>query len=147
MYKDVGQRYAQYVNRSRERSGTLWEGRFHSCLVQDEVYLLRCYRYVEMNPVRAGLVPRPRAYPWSSHRYNAEGDASELVTPHPVYRALGVDSDERRSAYRALFEVDDGPVAFDEIRVATRRNFVLGDASFRRRMGASFGRPESSIYA
>ena len=74
--KKVAQRYTQFVNRTHGRSGTLWEGRFKSSLIDSEQYLLRCYRYVEMNPVRAGMVDHPGHYPWSSYRHNAMGEPS-----------------------------------------------------------------------
>ena len=73
LMKRLGQRYVQYVNRTYRRSGTLWEGRFRSCLTQDDEYLLRCYRYIELNPVRAGMVSHPAEYPWSSYQVNGQG--------------------------------------------------------------------------
>jgi len=72
LMKHLGQRYVQYINRTYRRSGTLWEGRFKSCLAQDETYVLTCHRYIELNPVRANMVDHPRDYPWSSYRANAE---------------------------------------------------------------------------
>ena len=88
MMKALGQRYVQYVNRTYQRSGTLWEGRFRSCLTQDEVYLLSCMRYIELNPVRAGMVVHPGEYRWSSYRCNAQGEADPLISPHSIYAAL-----------------------------------------------------------
>ncbi len=85
LMKRLGQRYVQYVNRVYQRSGTLWEGRFKSCLTQEEQYVLGCYRYIELNPVRAGMVEHPADYPWTSYRINAQNEKSELVTPHPLY--------------------------------------------------------------
>ena len=73
LMKHLGQRYVQYINRTYRRSGTLWEGRFKSCLAQDETYVLTCHRYIELNPVRANMINHPREYPWSSYRANAEG--------------------------------------------------------------------------
>ena len=89
LMKRLGQRYVQYVNRTYRRSGTLWEGRFRSCLTHEEDYVLRCCRYIELNPVRANMVEHPAAYLWSSYRANAQGEPSTLLTPHPHYRALG----------------------------------------------------------
>ena len=77
--KHLGQRYVQYVNRSYRRSGTLWEGRFRSCLTQSEDYVLACYRYIELNPERAGMVRHPRDYRWSSYQANALGKADFCV--------------------------------------------------------------------
>ena len=98
LMKHLGQRYVQYVNRSYRRSGTLWEGRFRSCLTQSEDYVLACYRYIELNPVRASMVAHPRDYRWSSYRANAEGLADSLITPHIEYLRLGADPQERRAA-------------------------------------------------
>jgi len=103
LMKHLGQRYVQYVNRCYSRTGTLWEGRFRSFLIQSDVYLLTCYRYLELNPVRAGMVEHPRDYRWSSYRNNAEGYRSELLVPHDQYLAIGVGDLERRSGYRAFF--------------------------------------------
>ena len=104
LMKHLGQRYVQYVNRTYQRSGTLWEGRFRSCLAQAEDYVLACYRYIELNPVRADMVRHPREYRWSSYRANAEGRANSLIQPHDLYKRLGRSADSRREAYRGLFK-------------------------------------------
>lgn len=93
--KHLGQRYVQYVNRTYRRSGTLWEGRFRSCLTQKEDYVLTCYRYIELNPVRADMVSHPQDYRWSSYRVNGEGKPSSLLRPHSEYLHLGRDEGER----------------------------------------------------
>jgi putative transposase len=103
LMKRLGQRYVQYVNRTYRRSGTLWEGRFRSCLTGEEGYVLGCCRYIELNPVRANMVAHPGEYPWSSYRSNGQGERSSLVTPHPLYSALGPDDGQRQAAYRELF--------------------------------------------
>lgn len=93
MMKHLGQRYVQYINRTYRRTGTLWEGRFRSCLAQDEGYALACYRYIELNPVRAGMVEHPAEYPWSSYRANAQGERNVVIMPHePVCYAGGFNS-------------------------------------------------------
>ena len=89
LMKHLGQRYVQYINRCYRRSGTLWEGRFRSCLTQSEDYVLACYRYIELNPVRANMVQCPGDYPWSSYRANGDGRANPLLTPHAEYLRLG----------------------------------------------------------
>src|SRR5918999_1325618 len=99
LMRDLGRRYVPYFNSRHERTGTLWEGRFRSCLVQSAHYVLACYRYIEMNPVRAEMVRHPREYRWSSYRANAEGKVDERVSPHEEYRLLGRDPRERREAY------------------------------------------------
>nr|WP_232965940.1 transposase [Pseudomonas palleroniana] len=89
LMKGLGQRYVQYVNRTYQRTGTLWEGRFRSCLVQQDNYVLACYRYIEMNPVRAGMVAHPGNYRWTTYRANAQGEPSSFLSPHVVSRELG----------------------------------------------------------
>jgi putative transposase len=140
LMKHVAQLQTQYVNRTYGRSGSLWEGRFRSSLVQSEDYLLTCYRYVELNPVEAGLAGDPGDYAWSSYRANARGVRTTLVTPHDEYLRLGRDSNERRQAYRALFDVPLDPKRVDEIRAATNGNFALGSKAFRRAISAALGR-------
>ena len=89
LMKHLGQRYVQYFNRTYQRTGTLWEGRFRSCLTQTENYVLACYRYIEQNPVRAGMVKRPQDYRWSSYHANGAGRPDSLITPHDEYINLG----------------------------------------------------------
>jgi putative transposase len=81
LMKRLGQRYVQYVNRTYKRSGTLWEGRYRSSIVQQEKYLFTCQRYIEMNPVRAEMVRHPEEYRWSSYRTNGRGEKSDILTP------------------------------------------------------------------
>ncbi len=140
LMKALGQRYVQYVNRVYRRSGTLWEGRFRSCLVQDERYLLTCQRYIELNPVRAGMVQHPADYPWSSYRANAQGEPNAVLTPHPLYLALGADAAARQQAYRELFRHELEPGMVDAIRQATNGNFVLGDSRFGEQIALALGR-------
>ncbi len=141
LMKNLGQRYVQQVNRVRKRSGTLWEGRFRSSLVQSESYLLTCYRYIELNPVRAGMVAHPRDYPWSSYRVNAEGARNGLVTPHFEYLRLGESRDARHVAYRELVAEQSGDEKTGEIRAATNGGYALGDQSFQAQVGQAVGRP------
>ena len=127
----LGQRYVQYVNKTYRRSGTLWEGRFKSSLVQVADYFLKCHRYIEMNPVRAGMVAHPRDYPWSSYGANAEGGVSRLLTPHAEYLALGATPDARRETYRSLFRTELDPEDLTAIRTAVNGGYALGDERFR----------------
>lgn len=126
----LGQHYVQYFNRRHQRSGTLWEGRFRSCLVDNEQYLLTCQRYIELNPVRAGMVETPEAYPWSSYRANALGADDALLTPHVVYAGLGRHDADRRAAYRYLFLDGLSEQQLTEIRHATNGNRPLGPGAF-----------------
>ena len=127
MMKNLGQRYVQYINRTYERRGTLWEGRFRSCLTLSDSYALACYRYIELNPVRANMVELPIDYRWSSYSANAEGRANSLVTPHSVYLALGTDDLARRRRYRALVQSGLNEDTLNKIRYAINSNTVLGD--------------------
>lgn len=140
LMKALGQRYVQYVNRTYRRSGTLWEGRFRSCLIQDEIYLLACQRYIELNPVRAGMAAHPAEYRWSSYRANAQGEIDALVKTHPLYEALGLDAAARQVAYRELFRHELEPTLVDEIRRATNGNFILGNEHFAMQMSSAIGK-------
>ena len=140
LMKALGQRYVQYVNRVYRRSGTLWEGRFRSCLTQAETYLLACQRYIELNPVRAGMVAHPGEYRWSSYGGNAQDEANSLLTSHPVYAGLGLDATSRQAAYRELFRYELEPGVVDNIRRATNGNFALGDARFAEQIATTLGR-------
>lgn len=132
LMKALGQRYVQYVNRRYGRTGSLWEGRFRSCIVDDEQYLFICQCYVELNPVRAGMVDHPGHYVWSSYRANAEGAVDALVTPHHLYMSIALDSNERQKAYRDLFEQELPSEQVEFIRRATNGNFAVGDMPFIR---------------
>lgn len=121
----VGRRYVQYFNRRQGRTGTLWEGRYRATLIDSDRYLLTCYRYVELNPVRAGLVAHPAQYRWSSYGANAFGHHDPLITAHERYSALGSGAEDRQAAYRTLFRsvLDERTVA--EIREATNKAWAL----------------------
>ncbi len=140
LMKRLGQRYVQYVNRTYRRSGTLWEGRFRSCMTQEEDYVLGCYRYIELNLVRADMVGHPAEYPWSSYRVNAQGESSTLLTPHPLYNALGRGDAVRKAAYRELFRYQLDPGIVDEIRSATNGNYALGSSQFHAQVADMLGR-------
>lgn len=141
LMKSLGERYVQYVNRRHARSGTLWEGRYRSCLVQCERYLMVCQRYIELNPVRAGMVAHPASYPWSSYRRNAHGEGSAFVTPHDLYSRLGADATSRERAYRALFSDAISVSTLDEVRRATIGNRAFGNKKFTDEMANLLGRP------
>jgi putative transposase len=127
----VGRRYVQYVNASYQRSGTLWEGRHKASLIDTEHYLMACYRYIELNPVRAGMVRKPCDYVWSSFRANAYGRTDALVRPHDVYLALGADDTERRRAYRALFKCDLDAADLQSLRAAVNLCVPVGNDRFK----------------
>src|SRR5690554_592577 len=145
LMQHVGRQYVQYANRTYGRSGTLWEGRHKGSVVDAEHYLLSCYRYIELNPVSAGMVERPEQYPWSSFRYNALGELNELVTPHPVYESLSPDRVVRHEAYRALFRTGVSEQARQEIADCLAASQVLGTGRFREQVESALGRKVGQI--
>lgn len=140
LMRNLGQRYVQYFNKTHARTGTLWEGRYHSCVVQSSRYVLACHRYVELNPVRAGMVRDPRAYAWSSHGANAGFGANRMLTPHTEYLALSEDPCARGAAYRGLFEEAIEPSVLDRIRGATLGGYPLGSDGFKSEVERQLGR-------
>lgn len=128
--QSIGRRYVQYFNHIYGRTGTLWEGRYKSTLIDSERYLLTCMRYIELNPVRAKMLERPGDYPWSSYRANAHGMTDELITPHLLYTSLGNTDNERQQAYRELFSSEISGEDINSIRDATNKAWVLGGSSF-----------------
>ena len=147
LMKRLGQRYVQYINRTYRRSGTLWEGRFKSCLAQDEHYVMSCYKYIELNPVRANMVDMPEKYPWSSYRYNAHGEKNSMITPHYLYISLASTSSERAFAYRQLFKNVLSIQVIKDIRLSTNGNFVLGSERFKNQIERVIGRRVSPGHA
>ena len=117
----LGRYYVQYFNKLNDRTGTLWEGRYKSTLIDTERYLLTCMRYIELNPLRANMVADPNEYPWSSYRANAEGEESGLLEGHELYGRLGRNSTQRQAAYRELFKASLDKVDIDAIRQATNK--------------------------
>ena len=136
--KAVGSRYAQYINRKYRRTGTLWEGRHRASLVQSDRYFLTCSRYIELNPVRAGMVKQPGEYRWSSYGTNAWGDASWL-TPHNEYLMLGRDDTERSFAYREIFRHELSEDDLHVIRKAAHYCQPVGDERFRAQIEEKYG--------
>jgi putative transposase len=131
--QSLGRRYVRYVNRTYGRTGTLWEGRYKSTILDSERYVLACHRYIEANPVRARMVAAAGDYSWLSHSRNAGGRADPLLPEHPVDAALGATPAERQEAYRKLFSKDLDPELVMEIRDATNRGWVPGSERFRRK--------------
>ncbi|MEJ2315996.1 MAG: transposase [Gammaproteobacteria bacterium] len=139
MMQSLGRTYVRHFNKRYQRSGTLWEGRFRSCLVQEETYLLVCQRYIELNPVRANMVTDPGDYRWSSYHSNALGVASGLITPHPLYLALGASADERSRNYQSLFLAHLEDRHLKDIRTTLNQGLVLGNEQFRDEIAAMTG--------
>ena len=134
MMQFVDREYVRFFNGKHARTGTLWNGRFKSCLVQTERYFLICQRYIELNPVRAGLVAHPGDFHWSTYKSNAEGLESSLLRPHPIYMSLGKTNEERQTEYRALFSIPIPRHEIENIRNAVNRGLVIGDEAFKRRI-------------
>ena len=140
MLQDLGRQYVRTVNRAHNRSGTLWEGRFKSNLIDTERYLWTCHRYIELNPVRAGIVSRPGDYTWSSHRYYAIGKPDRVVTPHGLYATLGANAVACRFAFLAVFGDALPEVEIERLRTAVQRGWALGSDSFVEKMQKKLGR-------
>ena len=126
----LGRRYVQYINRTCQRTGTLWDSRYKSSVIQVDTCLLVCQRYIELNPVRAAMVDDPAHYRWTSYRHNALGVTDSCITPHVLYQAMGQTDKRRQTAYRALFRVPLDGAAIDDIRLALNQNQPLGNARF-----------------
>ena len=141
MMQSVGRRYVRYFNDRHTRTGTLWEGRYRSTLIDSERYFFTCSRYVELNPARAGIVPHPGAYRWSSFRRNADGESDPLVTPHQLYVELGKEEADRQAEYLGMFARELDAVEIDAIRSATKSGRVLGTARFRQDLEVRAQRP------
>jgi len=132
LFRDLGRCYVRYFNRRHERTGTLWEGRFRSCLVESAAYVIACHRYVELNPVRAGMVDEPAGYPWSSHAVNTGAGTDPMVKPHAEFLALS-NRASPHATYRALFAqpLEEGMVR--AIREATNGGYPLASEDFKAR--------------
>jgi putative transposase len=139
LMRDIGRRYVPYFNRRNERTGPLWEGRFRSCIVESARYVLACYRYIELNPVRAAMVGHPAAYLWSSHAANSGARHDPSLQPHAEFDALSANPDQRHAAYRGLFadEMDDATV--EAIREAANCGYPLVSDAFKNSVIAPLG--------
>ena len=130
MMQAVGRSYVRYFNDSQKRSGTLWEGRYKSTLIQTERYLLACMAYIDLNPVRAGLVGAPQDYLWSSHLHYLGARQDRLITPHSLYWELGNTPFAREAAYSDLVQAGVNPVQQAALTDATLRGWALGESDF-----------------
>jgi putative transposase len=138
MLQDLGRKYVRIINTVHGRTGTLWEGRYKASLVADDRYLLACHRYIELNPVRAGMVVAPGEHPWSSYRHYACGRPDSLITPHRAYMALGESNGTRQNAFRALCSEESDTFTLKAIRDALNAGCQIG-SEIRKR-----GRPKRS---
>jgi len=140
MMQSLGRRYVRYINEQYRRSGTLWEGRYKSCLIDSERYLLTCYRYIEMNPVRAGMTQLPAEYTWSSHRHNINELHDPLIREHDTFLSLGNSRVTRALRYRELFKAQLENNSIDEIRFSTNKGYALGSERFIKQVAAALRR-------
>lgn len=136
MMQVLGRRYVYYMNKTYQRTGTLWEGRYKSSLVDSERYLLTCMRYIELNPIRANMVEHPGEYAWSSYHANAQGKADRLIEQHPLYSSLGTSDNTRQAAYRELFRQHVDGETLHDIREALNHELVLGRSHFKDKIEA-----------
>ncbi len=130
MMQALGRRYVRYFNDSQQRSGTLWEGRYKSALIQSERYLLACMAYIDLNPVRAGLVATPGDYPWSSYGHYAGLRTDKLITPHALMWELGNTPFAREAAYADLVQSGVSPAQGDALTRSALSGWALGEPDF-----------------
>jgi putative transposase len=126
----VGRRYVRWFNDRHGRTGTLWEGRYKSTLIQAERYLLACMVYIDLNPVRAGMVQHPDEYRWSSHLHYIGRRTDRLLTPHPLYWEMGNTPFAREAAYRQLVEAGIGSQQQRALTDATLQGWALGESAY-----------------
>ncbi len=150
MMQALGRRYVRNFNLRHARSGTLWEGRYRSTLIQAERYLLACMVYIDLNPVRAGMVVDPADYFWSSYQHYVGRRADKLVVPHPLYWELGNTPFARDQAYGDLVRSGVGPEQQKLLTSSALQGWALGEPDYvadlqkrtlRRVTRAQAGRP------
>ena len=153
MMQALGRSYVRYFNRAQRRTGTLWEGRYKSTLIQTDLYLLACMAYIDLNPVRAGLVAQPQDYPWSSHGHYLGLRVDRLIKPHALFWSLGNTPFAREAAYAEMVQAGINPVQQAALTESALRGWVLGEPDFvadlqkrtqRRMTKARAGRPFSA---
>ena len=140
LMKRLAGRQTRYHNRLEGRSGTLWEGRYKSSLVQQGDYLLACCRYIELNPIRARMVAAPEDYRWSSCRARLGHEAVDWLDVHPCYRALSETEAVRRAQYRAYLQTSIPSGEWELIRAAVQRGQLTGNDRFTEEIAAIVGR-------
>lgn len=131
MMQWIGRHYVPYFNQKYERTGTLWQGRYRATVLDSERYFMVCSRYIELNPVRAGIVALPSEYAWSSHAHHVGLKSDPVITDHPLYWALGNTPFEREAAYRGLFEQALTEEDVSALSEATRKGWALGSEKFK----------------
>ena len=145
MIQALGRQYVRYFNRLNQRTGTLWEGRYRSCLVQPDSYLLEVYRYIELNPVRAALASNPAEFNWSSYQINASGKPSALCKPHAEYLKLGETRAECAENYKVMCENGLDEKRLEEIRKSINKGLAFGDEEYKIEVEELTGRRQKAL--
>lgn len=130
----MANRYVRYFNSSRNRTGTIWEGRFKSSLVDSDNYLFTLYKYIEMNPIKANMVESIADYLWSSYHHNALGKTDKLITEHEQYQNLAKTVTLRAENYQKLFDKVNASNQEKQISQATMRGEVYGSLAFHQKV-------------
>ena len=138
--QSLGRRYVQYINKEYRRTGTLWESRHKSSLVDEDNYLLKCMKYIELNPVRANMVKHPKEYRWSSYLCNGNNGYNKLISCHEIYKSLGANSKTRAEAYRSLFENELDQADINMIRNAALFSMPTGNSRFKEQIEKAINR-------
>ena len=140
MFQGLGRYYVRYVNETYHRHGSLWEGRHKGNVIQSKTYLLSCMRYIEMNPVRAGMVDHPAKYRWSSYAANALGSSNAVLHHHEEYIDLGSSTDHRQKVYRGLFDENLEYGALKLLKQSLQSGTPLGSDKFKSQIEAVVGK-------
>lgn len=139
LFQGLGRHYVRYINETYDRQGGLWEGRYKGNIIQSQTYLLACMRYIEMNPVRAGMVDHPEKYRWSSYTANALGADNAILSEHEEYINLATSSDQRQKVYQGLFDDNLETEAVDFLRQSLQSGTPLGNAQFITQVETTIG--------
>ena len=139
LFQGVGRHFVPYINKAYQRRGSLWEGRHKGHILDSEAYYMICMRYIEMNPVRAGMVDHPAQYRWSSYVANAQGIDNAIIRPHELYLSLGKSPEARQAAYRGLFATATNPDELDLIRASLHSGTPLGNDRFIQQIESAVG--------
>ena len=140
LFQSIGRHFVPYMNKAYHRRGSLWEGRHKGNIIESEAYFLSCMRYIEMNPVRAGMVDHPAKYRWSSYASNAQGVDNAIIRMHEQYLALGITPEDRQAAYRGLFAIKTDANELEMIRASLYSGTPLGNECFKKQIEVRTGR-------
>lgn len=139
LFQGIGRHFVPYINKTYQRRGSLWEGRHKDHILESEAYFLTCMRYIEMNPVRAGMAEHPAQYRWSCYAANAQGIDNAIIQPHELYLSLGNAPEIRQAAYRGLFSTLINPDELELIRASLHSGTPLGNDRFKEKIESALG--------